>query len=184
MEIKLGPPTPEPVSLPEAIGQVVMAAGGLESALATAVVALSQSPVIGVVVGKLPAGSLLSMIDDMVVHALGAASGDDASGRTERLDLLPEEEVARFRALLKRVRRLLDDRNRVVHAVWLTMGEAPDIHQAHSPKWGVAQTDWTIEALVQLTEEMRLAAAAVFVASWNARAGRVGVEPIEVGDLY
>ena len=182
MEIE--PLTPVPVSLPEAIGQVVMAAGGLEAALGHAVVSLSHSPVVGVVVGKLPAGSLLSMIDDMVVHALGADAGDDASGRTERLDLLSEGEVARFRALLKRVRRLLDDRNRVVHAVWLTMEEAPGVHQAHSPKWGVAQTDWTLEDLLRLTEELRQAAAAVFVASWNATAGRVGMDPIDVGDLY
>jgi hypothetical protein len=149
------------VSLPEAIGRMVMVAARLEHQLAASVAGLTWSPLSYLIVAGQPPSSLVRMAKEILARGV-RVSDDGAAGTMTAAD------VAGFRESLATVSKLLDDRNRVVHAVWMTEPDEPGVHQGYPVKMGAAVTEHTAETLDRLRQDLLNVTHDLFVLSWNA----------------
>jgi hypothetical protein len=172
------PPRFEPSSLPEAIGAVVMATSALEFQLMHVVTGLTQSPLTLICVRGMRGSSLVHMAMRLLKHGVGSTAEDQASGRTDRLGLLSHEDTDHFARLLRNVEGLIDKRDSVAHSMWLTVSD-DGTHRGVRMRANPEQSEWTMEGLRELRQQIVNATHDLFVESWNATSMQSGMERME-----
>ena len=161
----------------EAIGLLVLETSHLEMQLATCVTSLSQSPLTSIIIRGERGTALVEMALRLLDEGIGSSAEDQASGRTQRLDLISHSDSENYRAALKSARGLLDVRDRLAHGLWiLREGDNDRFEITIRRRNKVTVETWTTAQLVEHLDKVRLAGQALFVADWNALAHVTGMD--------
>jgi hypothetical protein len=166
-------------SLYEAIGAVVAATTALEFTLAQAVSSLTNSPLTSILVQGERGGTLVRMCQRLLKDGIGSSAADQQTGRTERLKLLSHEETERFLGLLTVITKLMDQRDHVVHSMWVPVENGTGFHGQRITRSRRDSREWTLQKLWQLRQDLANATHDIFTASWNATSQWTGLERIE-----
>src|SRR4051794_26250142 len=115
-------PEEQPMDLGEVyrlVGAIMAAATHLELSLANAVSRLSRSPLTSLIVQGERGTTLVRMASRLLQRGIGSVGDDEASGRTERLGLLSQEDTDEFLRALRDAKSLFARRDEVAHSFWL-----------------------------------------------------------------